>query len=76
MRLYVNSHGEWVGTQAEAKKIGAAQVDVGGRIGGAGAGRGRYRGFRGDAVGLAGGAGGLCAACRSGAAADTADFPF
>jgi len=28
MRLYVNSHGQWVGTQAEAKKIGAAQVDV------------------------------------------------
>jgi hypothetical protein len=28
MRLYVNSRGEWVGTQAEAKKIAAVQVDV------------------------------------------------
>ena len=28
MKLYVNSHGEWVGTQAEAKKINAVQVDV------------------------------------------------
>ena len=28
MRLYVNSRGEWVGTQAEAKKINAVQVDV------------------------------------------------
>ena len=28
MRLYMNSKGEWVGTQAEAKKIGATMVDV------------------------------------------------
>lgn len=28
MRLYVNSRGQWVGTQAEAKKIAAVQVDV------------------------------------------------
>lgn len=28
MRLYVNSHGQWVGTQAEAKKINAILVDV------------------------------------------------
>lgn len=28
MKLYVNSRGEWVGTQAEAKKINAVQVDV------------------------------------------------
>ena len=28
MRLYVNSHGQWVGTQAEAKKINAVLVDV------------------------------------------------
>lgn len=28
MRLYVNAKGEWVGTQAEAKKIGATLVDV------------------------------------------------
>jgi hypothetical protein len=28
MRLYMNKQGEWVGTQAEAKKIGATMVDV------------------------------------------------
>jgi len=28
MKLYANDNGEWVGTQAEAKKIGAEQVDV------------------------------------------------
>jgi len=28
MKLYANDSGEWVGTQAEAKKIGAEQVDV------------------------------------------------
>ena len=28
MRLYMNSKGEWVGTQAEAKKIGANMVEV------------------------------------------------
>ena len=28
MRLYMNKQGEWVGTQAEAKKIGADMVDV------------------------------------------------
>lgn len=28
MKLYVNSLGEWVGTQAEAKKINAVQVEV------------------------------------------------
>ena len=28
MRLYVNGKGEWVGTQAEAKKIGAIQFEV------------------------------------------------
>ena len=28
MKLYANDSGEWVGTQAEAKKIGATQVDV------------------------------------------------
>ena len=28
MRLYMNEQGEWVGTQAEAKKISADMVDV------------------------------------------------
>ena len=28
MRLYMNKQGEWVGTQAEAKKISASMVDV------------------------------------------------
>ena len=28
MRLYMNKQGEWVGTQAEAKKIGANMVEV------------------------------------------------
>jgi len=28
MRLYMNKQGEWVGTQAEARKIGANMVDV------------------------------------------------
>jgi hypothetical protein len=28
MRLYANKVGEWVGTQAEAKKIGATMVEV------------------------------------------------
>ena len=28
MRLYMNKQGEWVGTQAEAKKIGATMVEV------------------------------------------------
>jgi len=28
MRLYMNKLGEWVGTQAEAKKISASMVDV------------------------------------------------
>ena len=28
MRLYMNKQGEWVGTQAEAKKISASIVDV------------------------------------------------
>lgn len=28
MKLYANDSGEWVGTQAEAKKIGATQVNV------------------------------------------------
>ena len=28
MRLYMNKVGEWVGTQAEAKKIGATIVEV------------------------------------------------
>jgi len=28
MRLYVNAKGEWVGTQAEAKKIAAIQIEV------------------------------------------------
>jgi len=28
MRLYMNKQGEWVGTQAEAKKIDASMVDV------------------------------------------------
>ena len=28
MRLYMNKQGEWVGTQAEAKKIKADMVDV------------------------------------------------
>jgi len=28
MRLYMNKVGEWVGTQAEAKKIGATLVEV------------------------------------------------
>ena len=28
MRLYTNKLGEWVGTQAEAKKIGASMVEV------------------------------------------------
>jgi hypothetical protein len=28
MRLYVNPKGQWVGTQAEAKKIGASIADV------------------------------------------------
>jgi len=28
MRLYMNKQGDWVGTQAEAKKISASMVDV------------------------------------------------
>ena len=28
MRLYANKKGEWVGTQSEAKKIGATMVEV------------------------------------------------
>ena len=28
MRLYTNAKGQWVGTQAEAKTIGAEQTDV------------------------------------------------
>jgi hypothetical protein len=28
MRLYVNSKGQWAGTQAEAKKIGASVAEV------------------------------------------------
>jgi len=28
VRLYMNKQGEWVGTQAEAKKIGANMVEV------------------------------------------------
>lgn len=28
MRLYMNKVGEWVGTQSEAKKIGATMVEV------------------------------------------------
>jgi len=28
MRLYMNKQGEWVGTQAAARKIGASMVDV------------------------------------------------
>ena len=28
MKLYMNPQGQWVGTQAEAKKIGATMVDV------------------------------------------------
>ena len=28
MKLYTNAKGQWVGTQAEAKTIGAEQTDV------------------------------------------------